>query len=404
MASIKLKFSPSSKPDGMGRLFFQLIHRRTVRQINTDYHIHTHEWDVNGERIIAVGTDKKRDSELRMINEKVRWLTGKLCALTTKIVIEQPAITADELVQELEAYDREVKTVFEAFRDHIKMLEDQGRCTTAAHFRTALNSFSGFRQSEDLCFDSVDDRLCQDYEQYLRRSGLCRNTSSMYLRQLRVIFNMAVEEGLTGERKPFIHVYTGNDKTMKRALTFEEIRRVKHLDLTGNPHLQFARDMFLFSFYCRGMSLVDMAKLRKRDISNLKLTYIRSKTGMQLGIDWVEDMQKIVDRYSDKDSPYLLPLIAGDANDTKRPPHKSVGQALNRSLAKIAALAGMERSFTMYAARHTWATLARDSGTPLFVIKEGMGHGSIQTTQVYLASLNARLVDDANYRIIRSLD
>ena len=81
-----------------------------------------------------------------------------------------------------------------------------------------------------------------------------------------------MEKGLTAQNYPFRHVYTGVDKTVKRAIPIKDIKALKDMDLSMNPTLDFTRDMFLFSFYTRGMSFVDMAYLKKTDIKNGILT------------------------------------------------------------------------------------------------------------------------------------
>lgn len=89
------------------------------------------------------------------------------------------------------------------------------------------------------------------------------NTISFYMRNLRAVYNRAVEKGLTTQQYPFRHVYTGVDKTVKRAIPIKAIKALKDLDLATNLTLDFARDMFMFSFYTRGMSFVDMAYLKR---------------------------------------------------------------------------------------------------------------------------------------------
>lgn len=294
-------------------------------------------------------------------------------------------------------------TAFQALGERANLLHKAGRHATAAHFSTALSSLRQFRQGRDLPWDDIDSALCHDYERYLSARGLCRNTSSQYLRCLRVVFNDAVRQRLTPSRNPFACVYTGNDKTRKRALTRDEVRRLLRLDLEKSPRLLFARDMFLFSLYCRGMSLVDMSRLRKCDLRRGSLTYQRSKTGQLLHIGWLPEMERLTARHGNAQSPYLLPLLFPTPHASHRQPHKTVGQRINRALAHVAAMAGIGHPFTMYAARHTWATLARDAGVSIFIIKEAMGHDSIRTTQIYLASLDTRLVDEANAKIIGSL-
>ena len=136
----------------------------------------------------------------------------------------------------------------------------------------------------DLLFEEVDSNLLVHYETYLKENDVCPNSTSYYMRNLRAIYNRAVEEGLTEQRNPFKYVYTGIDKTVKRAVPLKVIRRIRDADLTLTPTTDYARDLFMFSFYTRGMSFVDMAYLKKKDLQNGVLTYRRQKTGQQLFI------------------------------------------------------------------------------------------------------------------------
>ena len=68
---------------------------------------------------------------------------------------------------------------------------------------------------------------------------------------------------------------------------------IKELDLSFEPQLELARDIFLFSFYTRGMSFIDMAHLKKSNLQNGILTYSRKKTGQRLTILWEELMQEM---------------------------------------------------------------------------------------------------------------
>lgn len=145
------------------------------------------------------------------------------------------------------------------------------------------------------------------YEAYLRRTGASRNTSSFYMRILRAAYNRAVERGIVSQKQPFRHVYTGVDKTVKRAMPLDALRRLKNADLRSFPRLDYARDMFLLSFYTRGMSFVDMAYLKKDDLSSGTLTYCRKKTGQRLSIRWEGCMQEIVAKYPDRHPAYLRP-------------------------------------------------------------------------------------------------
>lgn len=84
-----------------------------------------------------------------------------------------------------------------------------------------------------------------EYEVYLKAEGVCPNTSSYYMRGLRAIYNRAVEKELTIQRYPFKHVYTGIDKTVKRAVSVKVIRQIRNLNLEHNPMLDYAQEIFL---------------------------------------------------------------------------------------------------------------------------------------------------------------
>ena len=117
-------------------------------------------------------------------------------------------------------------------------------------------------KGSDILFGELSSDLLMEYEAYLKNRGNSPNTISFYMRILKAVYNRAVENGLTGQRNLFKSVYTGVEKTLKRAIHLNDIRRIKRLDLSLKPHLDFARDMFLFCFYTRGMSFVDMAYLK----------------------------------------------------------------------------------------------------------------------------------------------
>lgn len=227
------------------------------------------------------------------------------------------------------------------------------------------------------------------------------NTTSFYMRILRAVYNRAVEKGLTEQRYPFRHVYTGVEKTIKRAVSVKVIKKLKELDLSMKPSLDFARDMFLFSFYTRGMSFVDMAYLRKIDLQNGILTYRRRKTGQQLTIKWEKCMEEIICKYSSNKTDYLLPIIKVQDNERKQ--YDNALHLVNYRLKDLSKILKLQRPLTLYVARHSWASAAKAKNIPLSVICEGMGHESEKTTQIYLASLETSVVDKANKVILESL-
>ena len=238
------------------------------------------------------------------------------------------------------------------------------------------------------------------YEAYLKEKGLVKNSTSYYMRIWRSVYNLAVEQGYTTDKKPFKHVYTGIDKTVKRAVPFKIIKMIKELDLSFEPQLELARDIFLFSFYTRGMSFIDMAHLKKSNLQNGILTYSRKKTGQRLTILWEELMQEIVDKYKDDTSEYLLPILRYcDINDRKQ--YKLRAKQIGRGLNKIGLRLELKAPLTFYVARHSWASIAQDRKVSTDIIREGLGHDNEKTTHIYLASISTSQIDRANQIILK---
>ena len=295
------------------------------------------------------------------------------------------------------------QTFFVFMRETIALLDNMGRMRTAETYRSSLNSFMRFRKGADLPFYMLDSDLIKAYETWLIRSGVCPNTSSFYLRNLRAVFNRGIEKGFSVHDNPFRHVYTGVDKTRKRAIPMEDIRQLMNMDFNRLPAQEFARDMFLFSFYTRGMSFVDMAFLRKEDLKDGDLVYKRRKTGQQLVVKWVSCMQHIVDKYVMEGSPYLLPVINVNSAEDEREQYLRTAHNINRNLKKTGQEMRLRFPLTMYVARHSWASIARDKQIPVSVISQCMGHESEKTTRIYLASLSTDVIDHANRSVLEDL-
>ena len=285
-------------------------------------------------------------------------------------------------------------------QENIDRMHRLGKVRTGETYTCTLNSFMRFRQGKDVLWKDFDADLTASYEAYLKSTGVSMNTISFYNRILRAVYNRAVEKGFTKQVFPFKNVYTGGEKTIRRGLPIKTIRNIRNLDLSHCPSLDYARDMFLFSFYTRGMSFVDMAYLKKNDLKNGILTYRRKKTGQRLCIRWERDMQDILEKYHiSQESPYLLPIIHKIGKE-ERKQYNNALHLINKKLKFIGSILQLSIPLTMYVARHSWATVAKSKNIPLSVISEGMGHDSENTTLIYLASLNTEIIDKANKLIL----
>ena len=387
MASIKVKFRPSINENKEGTIYYQIIQNRVIRQLKTAYRLFIHEWDeVNCTINIE---NSSRQNYLQSIEELIDWYIKRLQSIIAHLENKRIKYTADDIISTFQKQTNE-QSLFNFMQGVIAQLQQMGKQRTSETYRCTLKSFMQFREDKDVLLEDIDSDLMLMYEAYLRGRGLTKNSTSFYMRILRAVYNRAVEKDLTTNRNPFKHVYTGIDKTIKRAIPFKAIKQIKNLDLSLQP-----------SFYTRGMSFIDIAYLKKKDLSNGILSYRRRKTGQQLFIRWEKCMQEIVDKYdTDYCSPYLLPILKYPYD---RSQYKNMLYRTNKSLKEIARMVGLSISLTLYVARHSWASIAKSKNIPISVISEGMGHDSEITTQIYLASLDNAVVDRANAQILKDL-
>lgn len=401
MASIKIKFRPSSVSQKEGRIYYQVIQNRVARQITTGYKLFPDEWNNNSAKIIfPLETDRRR--HLAILIEKIEEETGRLRRIISFFDRQATPYTSQEVVDAFTNLEAG-KFLFPFMREIIEQLKEDGKTRTGETYTTALNSFIRFRGGRDTMFEEMDSPLMKAYQTFLEmEEHVSRNTVSFYMRILRAVYNRAVEEEIIPQRYPFKHVYTGVEKTVKRAVPVKIIREIKKINLTLFPSRDYARDMFMFSFYTRGMSFIDMAYLKKKDLQNGILSYRRKKTGQRLFIKWEKCMQKIVDKYQDENSLYLLPIIKKDEKD-KRRQYMNASHLINRKLKDIGKELELPVPLTMYVARHSWASIAKSKNIPVSVISEGMGHDSEATTLIYLTSLDTAAIDNANSMILESL-
>jgi len=398
--TVKVKFRPSTVEDRPGTIVYLVTHRRIVRQITTSYKVFPCEWDEKQSKPIAADNDG-RAAIVQSIIRKLRSDMERLSAIIERFESQSRNYSSDDVVEEFRHTGGE-NTFFIFMENAIERLRQLNHSGTAKNYSAALGSFKRFRNNEDIRMGAIDHILMEDYQAYLASVGVVPNSISFYMRILRAVYKRAVEQELTIDRNPFRTVFTGVEKTLKRAISISDIKRIRNLDLSLKPNLEFARDLFLFLFFCRGMSFIDAAFLKKSDIQNGMLTYRRHKTGQSLHIKVIRQIEEIINRYSNKNSPYLLPVITRPGEDERRQ-YESALRRVNKSLKTITGMIRLPVTLTTYVSRHAWATIAKSKNIPVNVISDALGHDSIATTQIYLASIDTSTIDRANELIIKDL-
>ena len=400
MATTRFKFRASSVSGKQGTLFIQVIHKRVARQVSTSYKLYPNEWDAAAEAVVIPGdTPADRCQYLHTLQKTLQRDMSRLQLIILALDHSRKEYHAKDVVKRF--LKKEQSNEFAVFAETlIDKKREEGHLSLATKYQSSLNSLNRFLDGRLLTFDDMDSSLMLSYENYLKDLGRYPNTTSFYMRNLRAIYNQAVEQGLTPQNHPFSRVYTGIAKTVKRAVNIEEVQKIKAKELPPDSTDDFSRNIFLFSLYTCGMSLTDIAHLKKSDLQGDYLSYCRQKTGQRITIRWEECMQQLVDKYKNDESPYLFPIITRQGEDEAKQYQNQI-HLINDHLKKLGEELGLSSKLTSYVARHTWACIAKSQDVPVSAISEAMGHTTERTTRIYLKSFDNSLVDCANQKVLR---
>ena len=412
MPSINFILRHSSKTNSPSSLTLRIIHCRRVKSMALpDCRLYSQEWDQDTESIVYPSGNSERLSYLKNIELKIK---------SEKILINDYITELDNKgqysVNDIISLYRK-KSSSDKLLGYTELLtielERQGQERTARAYQTAVRRLITYNKGVDIPLNQINSHLIKSFETYLKDKGQLPNTISYYMRNLRAIYNKAINlkhfVNITSD-KPFAGVFTGNTKTMKRTLSLGELKNLHSLDFiellkAEKPlskkyvrleNLYFAWRLFFFCFYARGMCFIDLAYLRRENIHAGVLRYCRKKTGQQIEIKITNELQKIIDSFANQVgcSSYLFPIIK-DNGKKIRLQYENGLRLQNHRLKSLSRLARI-RPISTHVSRHTWATIGKQENVPLHVISECLGHTSEKTTLIYLGLLDNSVLDQAN--------
>lgn len=285
----------------------------------------------------------------------------------------------------------------------VKELKANREYSTAAHYESTLRSVLSFKQGGELYFSNITRKFIYEYNSYLAEKGLQWNTISFYNRVLRAICNKAYKKGLKISVDAFEGAYTKVAGTKKRAVSAGIIIKLMKLEFGERKDLEFARDMFLFSFATQGMTFVDIAYLRPQDVTGDIIRYRRKKTGQSIEVVIEPIAREIISKYGNYHRNYLFPILSGNSIERLYKQYRSKLTLYNHNLKIIGRMAGLRKELTSYVSRHSWATAALKNHVPVSVISQALGHSSERTTLIYLSRLQTSEVARANRKILGNL-
>lgn len=287
-------------------------------------------------------------------------------------------------------------TVDSFYHEIIEDLRRRGKIGNSNAYLNSYECLVKFNKGKMLKynFSSVTIKFCNNFEDWMRGLGFKDTTMYFQMKTLRAAYNKAVKRKLIkGDKSPFTEYSLSrfDRTTRKRAIPKEDIKKLMEYSNKDNFFKQLARDIFLFSYLCGGMSYTDIVHLKEENIENGVINYTRQKTHRQIHIVLLSEAIAILDYYRKLplQTGYIFPIMNIRKHKTPMMQYNRVRKScalVNKYLKIVAQEAGITANLTTYVARHSFATVLKRSGVDRAIISEALGHADLNTTNIYLDS------------------
>jgi integrase len=199
------------------------------------------------------------------------------------------------------------------------------------------------------------------------------------------------------------------EETAKRYLPNDYMEKLKSTVMDSSTS-EMTRRLFLFTYYCYGISFVDADLLSKKNIIRYNggdyIVYKRHKTKdakkvKPIQIKVTDTIQELLGWFKANTiliEDYLLPIVSREGYKGQQLYNhiRSRFSRNNKNLKNLAsALEITEMKLTSYVSRHTMAMTLQDNQIPREVISQILGHSDLATTNTYLDSFNTNVIDEA---------
>ena len=408
------------KPNSMGYHILQLCVTKNSsrKRISLKLYVDPAYWDNSAERLTIernLKGEKQREANKKRIQDNA--FLDKVKARAREIIEKFEIDGIDWTLNQFEEtfLNPSKQGKFCAYlENHIQTLRDTGHTGNAkCYFETLrlLKYYDG-KLSQRL-FSDIDLRYVRGFDMFLQKRGCCGNTRKFYFKALRAILNRANAEGVGSVATyPFgrggFEVSKLEEATAKRYLPAAELSKLKSAT-ASNPQCEYARKLFLFSYYCYGISFIDMAMLTTAQIKQMEdgdyIVYKRQKIKRQKGVKpisikitpAIRQLIGSLQAASPTVDDFLLPIVtrSGYTGERLYMHIRTRYSKYQKYLRLLAEELGIDFHLTSYVSRHTAAMTLQRNHIPREVISQMLGHADLETTNIYLDSFDNEVINEA---------
>ena len=367
--------------DGRFNIKIRITSNRKVMYLKTQYYALPVDFDKKSGKLKSVklkgkndetgqSMQKKHDNINAEISKIIAGYEGKYASLSNKDSIND----IHSLVNLMQSKTGDEADFYEYVEAFEKKLRNKGSVNYADSLLYTTSVLKEFTKREKLLFTEINYVFLKKFEDHLLANHKKVNTIGVYMRNIRLIFNNAINEDIIDlNMYPFRKYKIKKEKTLKRNISIKDIVTLRNIELTDNLEI-IARDIFLISFYLIGINIVDLIKLDK--VNGDRIIFKRSKTKRAYSIKVHNEAKKIIGKYVNENGALIFKNLYTD--------YRNFTKMLNKKLKNVAETAKIPVPLSTYYARHSWATIASELNISKDIIRHALGHGIDTVTDVYV--------------------
>lgn len=400
-ASLKIVLKKTQLSDGTYPINLRITIDRKSKYYKTPYSVAPKLWNEKlGEFTSKFPNFLQSNRILNMLKQEASKILDLMMEQEKNFTLEMfDSLFRPEKVEELKFID--------FFQKRIDLFKESGQISSSYSYYNTVCALKRFRPTViQYEFAQIDYAFLVAFESDLRSRGCTNGGISLYMRNIRAVYNSAIKSKIASQDNyPFRDYVISKLKStkIKKALTKEELQMLLDYDFSENLERAKVLYTYLFSFFCRGMNFTDIAELKWDDINSNRFSYIRNKTGVAINVKIPDnkDLDTILNYfriYRPFDTDYIFSILDKDISlytkEELRARKSSVRDYYNKQLELIAKDCGIKTKVTFYTARHTFATLSLKKGVNLYMLKQAFGHQSIKTTEAYVEDFSKDELDE----------
>ena len=367
------------------------------------------EWDYKNQKLKGVRPGSTDKYIQYTKNQKfVSKLINKYQEQIDELIRIHKPFSFQKVFEKIDDPRKTVKTVYEAFRAFIQELKAQGKYGNMENYQGTYNKLKRFHE-KDMLFNEMDDVFLLKFKKSM--SGLSKASVSIHLRNIRAIYNYAIEVLKVAQKNdyPFTNstiMKELNTGHKSRAISKYDVDKIRELKptLEEGTDLWHACNYFIFGYVGRGINFTDIARLNWDQYSNSRITFIRFKTRSKVedetSFGITDELAEMLSWYRRNNTqlhnPYIFPILnASHQNEASKYNRiKKMRKPVNSNLKKIGEMIDAEIPLTTYVWRHTFASVAKNElNVDVSMISEMLGHHDLETTKAYLKNFPDKAKD-----------